>query len=146
MVIELAALLFPLVADFCHTFSWLLCENDLWEAIQKQSSIGVLIKGCSKNMQQIYRRTNMLKSDFNKVALHNWVCIALFMTQNQKLIKFLKFFAFDNANSSFYLLYMYNVFIFDEKGVFYILTAFSSFMENVLINFEYKNLKRLIML
>ena len=28
---------------------------------------------------------------------------------------------------------MYNGFIFDEKGVFYILTAFYSFMENVLI-------------
>ena len=28
---------------------------------------------------------------------------------------------------------MYNGFIFDEKGVFYILTSFSSFTENVLI-------------
>ena len=27
---------------------------------------------------------------------------------------------------------MYNGFLFDEKGVFYILTVFSSFMENVL--------------
>ena len=35
---------------------------------------------------------------------------------------------------------MYNGFIFDEKGVFYILTAFSSFMENVSINFEHKDL------
>ena len=41
---------------------------------------------------------------------------------------------------------MYNGFIFDEneKGVFYILTAFSSFTENVSINFEYKNFKSLI--
>ena len=41
---------------------------------------------------------------------------------------------------------MYNGFIFDEKGVFYILTAFSSFTENVSINFEHKNFKSLIML
>ena len=41
---------------------------------------------------------------------------------------------------------MYNGFIFDEKGVFYILTAFSSFTENVSINFEYKHFKSLFML
>ena len=33
------------------------------------------------------------------------------------------------------------VFVFDEKGVFYILNAFSSFTENVSINFEHKILK-----
>ena len=42
-----AACLFPLVADFFQTFSWLLRENDIWEAIQKQPLIGVLIKRCS---------------------------------------------------------------------------------------------------
>ena len=41
---------------------------------------------------------------------------------------------------------MYNGFIFDEKGVFYILTAFSSFTKNDSINFELKNFKSLIML
>ena len=41
---------------------------------------------------------------------------------------------------------MYNDFIFDEKDVFYILTAFYSFTEKVSINLEYKNLKSLIML
>ena len=41
---------------------------------------------------------------------------------------------------------MYNGFIFDKKGVFYILTAISSFAENVSINFEHKNVKSLIML
>ena len=30
---------------------------------------GVLWKRCSENMQQIYRRTSMLKCDFNKFAL-----------------------------------------------------------------------------
>ena len=35
---------------------------------QKQSSIGVLWKRCSENMQQIYRRTPMTKCDFNQVA------------------------------------------------------------------------------
>ena len=41
----------------------------------------------------------------------------------------------------FFLFIMYNGFIFDEKGVFYILTAFFSFTENVSINFEHKNFK-----
>ena len=35
---------------------------------QKQPSRGVLIKRCSENMQQIYRRTSIFKSDFNNVA------------------------------------------------------------------------------
>ena len=35
---------------------------------QKQPSRGVFIKRCSENMQQIYRRTPMLKCDFNIVA------------------------------------------------------------------------------
>ena len=34
---------------------------------QKQPSIGVFIKRCSENIQQIYRRTTMSKCDFNKV-------------------------------------------------------------------------------
>ena len=46
----------------------------------------------------------------------------------------------------FFLVIMYNGFIFDEKGVFYILIAFSSFTETVTINFEYNNCKSLIML
>ena len=35
---------------------------------QKQPSRSVLIKRCSENMQQIYRRTPMPKCDFNKAA------------------------------------------------------------------------------
>ena len=35
---------------------------------QKQTSRGVHWKMCSKNMQQIYRRTPMTKCNFNKVA------------------------------------------------------------------------------
>ena len=35
---------------------------------QKQSSRAVLIKRCSENIQQMYRRTPMPKCDFNKVA------------------------------------------------------------------------------
>ena len=38
-------------------------------SLQKQPSEGVIIKMCSENMQQIYRRTPMPKCDFNKVAL-----------------------------------------------------------------------------
>ena len=40
---------------------------------------------------------------------------------------------------------MYNGFIFDEKAAFYILSASSSFTENVSINFDPKNFKSLIM-
>ena len=36
---------------------------------QKQHLGGIPTKRCSENMQQIYRRTPMLKYDFNKVAL-----------------------------------------------------------------------------
>ena len=36
--------------------------------IQTQISIGVLIKMCSENMQQIYRRRPIPKCDFNKIA------------------------------------------------------------------------------
>ena len=36
---------------------------------QKQPSRGVLKKMCSKNMQQIYRRTPMSKWDFSKSQL-----------------------------------------------------------------------------
>ena len=43
---------------------------------QKQPSKGVLMKGCSNNMQQIYRRTPMPKCDFNKVE-NNFIEIAL---------------------------------------------------------------------
>ena len=46
----------------------------------------------------------------------------------------------------FFLSIKYNGFIFDEKGVFYILTAFSFFMENVSINFGHKYFKSLIIL
>ena len=37
--------------------------------MQEQPSRGVLMKRCSENMQQIYRRTPMPKCDLNKVAL-----------------------------------------------------------------------------
>ena len=35
---------------------------------QKQPTIGVLIKRCSENMQQIYRRITKPKYDFIKIA------------------------------------------------------------------------------
>ena len=36
--------------------------------IQKQPSRGVLVKRCSENTQQIYKRTPIPKCDFNKIA------------------------------------------------------------------------------
>ena len=44
-------------------------------AIQKQPCSDVLKKRCSKNMQQIYRRTHMPNSNFNNVAVQlYWSC------------------------------------------------------------------------
>ena len=40
--------------------------------VKTQPSRGVLIQRCSKNLQQIYRRTPMPKCDFNKVALQRY--------------------------------------------------------------------------
>ena len=45
-----------------------LAKQRMTTSSQKQLPRGVLKKSCSKNMQQIYRRTPMLKCDFNKVA------------------------------------------------------------------------------
>ena len=48
-----------------------LIYNDL--LVQKQSLKGVPRNKCSKNIQQIYRRTPIPKRDFNKAALlHYW--------------------------------------------------------------------------
>ena len=38
----------------------------LWD-LQKQSFRGVLMKSCSENMQQIYKRATIQNCDFNKV-------------------------------------------------------------------------------
>ena len=71
----------------------------------------------------MFRAVHVTKSEANKIleVFFLWQCQLLF------------------------LIIMYNGFIFDEKVVFYILTAFSSFVENVSINFEHENFKRLIM-
>ena len=42
--------------------------SNLFKLYEKQPFRGVLRKKCSENMQQIYRRTPMPKSDFNNVA------------------------------------------------------------------------------
>ena len=44
--------------------SVMLCQN----VAQKQPFRGVLSKRCSKNMQQIYRVTNMPKCDFKNTS------------------------------------------------------------------------------
>ena len=55
--------LFNIIFDKCMEERSETYQND-----QKHTSIGVLRKMCSENVQQIYRRTPMLKSDFKKVA------------------------------------------------------------------------------
>ena len=52
-----------------HSDEILNITEELW-LLQKQLSRGILKKRCSENMQQIYRRTLMLKYGFNKIALH----------------------------------------------------------------------------
>ena len=60
---------------FCNYFNSpdasISYQNDFLDHhYQKQPFRGVLRKKCSKNMEQIYRRTPMPKSDFNKVTKH----------------------------------------------------------------------------
>ena len=43
-------------------------DHQMSNAVEKQSSRGVLKKRCSENMQQIYKRTPMAKCDFDKVT------------------------------------------------------------------------------
>ena len=45
---------------------------------QKQPSIGVLIKRCSENIQQIYRKAPLSKCNFNKVAFVIGVLLYIF--------------------------------------------------------------------
>ena len=54
-----------------NNFELKLIADKLTWLLQKQSSIGVLKKRCSKNMQQIYRRTPIPKYDFNKITLRH---------------------------------------------------------------------------
>ena len=60
-----------MILDYPCIFFWL--DADLLSFrcchLQKQPSRGVLMKGCSENMQQIYRRTPMPKFDIKKVSL-----------------------------------------------------------------------------
>ena len=59
-------------------FSWYTPTYSQINTVQKQPFRGVLLKRCSENMQQIYRRTPIPKCDFNKVALQcNFIDIAL---------------------------------------------------------------------
>ena len=58
-----------------HTKLWCMsCRRSNYiNFVQKQSSRDVLKKRCFENTRQIYRRTSLLKCDFNKVALqHHW--------------------------------------------------------------------------
>ena len=61
--------------EYAHVFCKVLdkVRNLIWSSIsshslEKQPSIGVLIKRCSENMKQIYRRTPIPKCDFSKVS------------------------------------------------------------------------------
>ena len=72
----------------------------------------------------MYRAVQVTKSEANKI-------LEVFCFRQRQVL---------------FLFILYNGFIFDEKDVYYVLTAFSSFIENVSINFEHKNFKSLIML
>ena len=58
-------LFFLLLYTVYHIKSLVLCRYYFWFLIKEAAPRGVLIKKCSGNMQQIYRRTPMLKCDFN---------------------------------------------------------------------------------
>ena len=49
----------------CHPF---LKKFPFQNSFQKQSSVGVLMKRCSENIDKLYRRTLMPKCAFHEVA------------------------------------------------------------------------------
>ena len=60
------------------TFAFFKIERLLKNSsLLKQPSRSVLRKRCSKNIQQIYRRTSMLKCEFSKYVLCNFIEITL---------------------------------------------------------------------
>ena len=67
----------------------------------------------------MYRAVHVIKSEANKI-------LEVFCLWQWQL---------------FFLFIIYNGFIFDEKGVFYILTVFSSFMKMFRLILSAKNLK-----
>ena len=67
------ALNFNNIRNLKHVLTWDTLSNRYFK--QKQPPTGVLKKKCCENMQDIYRRTPMLKCDFNKVAKQfYWNC------------------------------------------------------------------------
>ena len=52
-------------------FKWDMVDEKkrIENSCQKQPCIGVLMKSCSENLQQTYRRIHIPKCHFNKVAL-----------------------------------------------------------------------------
>ena len=82
---------------FCSRNSGKIVKVYLWSHAfynmkEKQSARGALIKRCSENVQQIYRRTPMSKCDFNKFALQTywnrlsaWVSSCKFAAKNTLL-------------------------------------------------------------
>ena len=52
-------------------FKWDMVDEKkkIENSYQKQPCIGVLMKSCSENLQQTYRRIHIPKCHFNKVAL-----------------------------------------------------------------------------
>ena len=84
---------------------------------QIKNKLIICITEKKKTKSSVYRVVHVTKSENNKI-------LEVFCLWHCQL---------------FFLFIMYNGFIFDEKGVFYILTPFPSFVENVLINFEHKN-------
>ena len=52
-------------------FKWDMVDEKkkIENSCHKQPSIGVLMKSCTENLQQTYRRIHISKCHFNKVAL-----------------------------------------------------------------------------
>ena len=55
------------------SFCWFSAgfNSSFYDAFQKQFSRRALIKSCSDNIQQMYRRTPLLRWDFNKITLRH---------------------------------------------------------------------------
>ena len=66
--------------------------QDTKNIVQKQLSVGVLRKRCSKNIQQIYRRTPVSKCDFNKVAFGMGVLLYIYWISSEHLFTRIPFY------------------------------------------------------
>ena len=90
---------------------------------QKQLPIGVPIKRCSENMQQIYRRTSTQKCDFNKTAKQ------LYWNHTPAWVFFCKFAAY--FQNTFLYEHLYTPFLYEHTSAWVFSCKFAAYFQNI---------------